>query len=49
MEYELDKKDEHYFVLKEKLTGSTVRLQTDHLLLRETFWNYYNHEAGLGS
>ena len=45
--YELDKKADHYFILKDKLTGSTVRLQTDDTLLRETFWNYYNREAGL--
>jgi hypothetical protein len=47
MEYIIDKKGSGYFMLKEKLTGSTVRLQTDDKMLRETFWNYYNHEAGL--
>jgi hypothetical protein len=47
MEYELEKKSDSYFVLKEKLTDSTIRLQTDDTLLRETFWNYYNHESGL--
>jgi hypothetical protein len=42
MELELIKKKGDYFLLTEKLTGSTIRLQTDDLLLRETFWNYYN-------
>lgn len=42
MDLELVKKKDHYFLLNEKLTGSTIRLQTDDLLLRETFWNYYN-------
>lgn len=44
MEFELVKKKDDYFLLKEKLTNSTIRLQTDDLLLRETFWNYYNRE-----
>jgi hypothetical protein len=42
MELELNKKKGDYFLLTEKLTDSTIRLQTDDLLLRETFWNYYN-------
>jgi hypothetical protein len=42
MELELSKKKTDYFLLTEKITGSTIRLQTDDLLLRETFWNYYN-------
>jgi hypothetical protein len=42
MEFELVKKKDNYFLLNERLSGSTVRLQTDDLLLRETFWNYYN-------
>jgi hypothetical protein len=42
MDLELTKKKDHYFLLSEKLTESTIRLQTDDLLLRETFWNYYN-------
>jgi Zn-dependent peptidase ImmA (M78 family) len=41
MEFELIKKKPNYFLLSEKLTQSTVRLQTDDPLLRETFWNYY--------
>jgi len=47
MEYVLEKKNSHYFMLRDKLTKSAVRLQTDDNMLRETFWNYYNHEAGL--
>jgi hypothetical protein len=42
MDFELTKKKGDYFLLADKLTGSTIRLQTDDLLLRETFWNYYN-------
>ena len=42
MEYELERKDEDYFLLKERLTGSVVRLQTNDRLLLETFWNYYH-------
>jgi hypothetical protein len=42
MELELKKNNNNYFLLTEKLTGSTIRLQTDDLLVRETFWNYYN-------
>jgi hypothetical protein len=28
-----------YYLLKERLTGSTVRIVTDDRLLTETFWN----------
>ena len=42
MELELKKKSDDYFLLVEKLTDVTIRLQTNDLLLRETFWNYYN-------
>jgi hypothetical protein len=47
MELELSKKKDDYFLLTEKLTGSAIRLQTDDLLLRETFWNYYNERRAL--
>jgi hypothetical protein len=42
MRYRLEKKRENYFVLKEQLTNSVVRIQTDDRLLTETFWNYYH-------
>jgi len=42
MQYELEQPRPGYLRLKERLTGSTVRLQTDDELLRETFWNCYN-------
>jgi hypothetical protein len=42
MEYDLERRDEDYFLLKERLTGSVVRLQTNDRLLLETFWNYYH-------
>ena len=44
MEYELKQKDSG-LRLVEKLTGSTVRLQTRNPLLRETFWNYYHKKV----
>jgi hypothetical protein len=31
--------------LIEKITNSTVRLQTRNALLRETFWNYYHKKV----
>lgn len=42
MEYELEQAKRGYFRLKERLTGSTVRLQTNDTLLRETFSNCYH-------
>lgn len=42
MEYELDHSKRGYFRLKERLTGSVVRLQTNDALLRETFSNCYH-------
>lgn len=50
MQYHLEQKAPGYLLLKEQLTGSIVRLQTNDALLRETFWNYYgNPQIGLGS
>lgn len=43
MEYDLINDGQYYFKLKERLTGSIVRLQTNDLLIRETFWNYYHN------
>ncbi len=45
MEYDLSKKDgsEAYYLLKERLTQSTVRIVTDNRLLTETFWNNYHN------
>ena len=45
MEYQLEQPRKGCFRLKERLTGSTVRLQTNDELLRETFWNCY-HRPG---
>ena len=42
MEYDLAHAGDGYFRLKERLTGSIVRLQTNSRILRETFWNYYH-------
>jgi hypothetical protein len=42
MEYELDQTKPGFLVLRETLTGSVVRLQTNDVMLHETFWNYYH-------
>ena len=44
MEYTLEQPRPGYLCLSEKLTGCTVRLQTSNELLRETFWNNYQHD-----
>ncbi len=36
---------EKYLRLKEQLTGSVVRLQTDDQMLTETFWNHYHQSS----
>lgn len=43
MEYELKKPKENYLQLCEKLTSSVVRIQTNNIMLRETFWNHYHN------
>ena len=45
MEYEIDQPKPGYLRLKEKMTGSVVRMQTNDLMLSETFWNYYHDQA----
>lgn len=45
VQYQLEHPKPGYFRLKEQLTGSVVRLQTNNRLLRETFWNCY-HKQG---
>jgi len=42
MQYELEQTKPGYFRLKERLTGSTVRVQTNYALLRDTFSNCYH-------
>jgi hypothetical protein len=44
MEYKIEQPQEGYFRLKESLTNSVVRLQTNYKLLREAFWNYYHNQ-----
>lgn len=41
MQYTLEQAKPGYLRLRERLTGSVVRLQTSDKFLRETFWNYY--------
>jgi hypothetical protein len=43
MEYILEQPKPDYLRLKEKLTGSVVRLQTNDPMLTETFWNHYHN------
>jgi hypothetical protein len=42
MEYDFEHKGDGYFRLKERITGSVVRLQTNWALLSAAFWNYYH-------
>jgi hypothetical protein len=44
MEYELEHPEKGFMQLKERLTKSIVRFQTNDELLRETFWNYYHNK-----
>ena len=45
LEFNLEQPREKYLVLKEKVTGSVVRLQTSDELIRETFWNHYHSDT----
>jgi hypothetical protein len=45
MQHVIDQPKKGYLRLKERLTGSVVRLQTNNELLRETFWNYYHRAS----
>lgn len=44
MSYRLEQPKEGFLRLKEEVTGSVVRLQTDDKLLTETFWNQYHQD-----
>ena len=44
MVYHLEQTKPGYLRLKDKLTGSVVRLQTNDSLLTETFWNHYHKD-----
>ena len=48
MQYELQQPKPGYLRLKEKLTESVVRLQTNDEMLSETFWNYYHNRPSAG-
>ena len=45
VEYILEQPRPQFLVLKDKCTGSEVRLQTSNELLRETFWNHYHSDV----
>jgi len=47
MAYELEQPKTDYLRLKEKMTGSVVRLQTNDGMLSETFWNYYHNRSAV--
>lgn len=49
MEYELEQPKPDYLRLKERLTGSVVRLQTNDIMLSETFWNYYHSRRAVAA
>ena len=49
MIYYLDQPKPGYLRLKEQLTNSVVRLQTNDKLLTETFWNHYHAGRNSGS
>jgi hypothetical protein len=44
MEYSLEQSKPGYLRLKDRLTESVVRLQTNDTLLAETFWNHYHKD-----
>jgi hypothetical protein len=44
MVYYLEQSKPGFLRLKEKLTDSVVRLQTNDQLLTETFWNHYHKD-----
>ena len=46
MEYSLEQSSPGFLRLKETLTNSVVRLQTNDRLLIETFWNHYHKDVG---
>ena len=45
LEFKLEQSHPKYLVLKEKITDSVVRLQTNSDLIRETFWNHYHSDV----
>jgi hypothetical protein len=47
MEYRLEQSRPGYLRLKEALTDSVVRLQTNDELLSNTFWNHYHANPSL--
>ena len=44
MVYYLEQSKPGFLRLKDKLTDSVVRLQTNNQLLTETFWNHYHKD-----
>ncbi len=44
MEYRLEQSRPGYLRLKDTITASVVRLQTNDVLLTETFWNHYHNQ-----
>ena len=46
MEYGIEQPKPGYYRLQEKLTGSTIRIQTNYELLSKSFWTYYHSKEG---
>jgi hypothetical protein len=46
MVYRIEQSKPGFLRLKDQLTGSVVRLQTNDELLAETFWNHYHRDRG---
>ncbi len=44
LKYGLENRGNGYFRLREKRTDSVIRVQTNNLLLKETFWNYWHKD-----
>lgn len=42
LEFDLEQKEPGFFILKDRISKSIIRLETNDNLLKESFWNYYN-------
>ena len=49
MEYELEHPKEGYLRVRERLTNSVVRIQTNNRMLSETFWNHYHNRDSVST
>ena len=49
MEYELEHPKQGYLRVRERLTNSVVRIQTNNRMLSETFWNHYHNRDSVST